>query len=123
MNNKLNVLARRYVMVWNETDAVARQRDIEELFSPNVVHFTQSLEARGRAEMEQRIIGSHIKWVRDGGHRFELLGDADGHHNIVRLRWQMIPDAGGPATSAGSDVLILAQDGKIGFDYQFIDQN
>lgn len=33
----------------------------------------------------------------------------------------MIPQNGGAATSLGSDVLILSQDGLIKLDYQFVD--
>ena len=123
MEIDLSVLACRYVAIWNETDADYRQREIESLFSPDIVHFTQSLEARGHTEMERRIISSHERWVRDGGYRFELLGAADGHHDVVRLHWQMIQAADSPAVSVGSDVLILAPDGRIKFDYQFIDRS
>jgi hypothetical protein len=115
--------ARRYVELWNEADADLRRREIAEIFAPDVMHCTKSQEARGHAEMEQRVIGSHVKWVRDGGYRFAPLGRADGHHDVVRLCWQMIPGNGGAAASLGSDVLILLPDGRIKLDYQFVDQS
>lgn len=123
MNVDHNDIARRYVELWNETDADSRRGAIAELFTPDVMHCTKSQEARGLAEMERRDVGSHEKWVRDAGCRFEPLGSADGHHGVIRLRWQMIPQNGGAATSLGSDVLILSQDGRIKLDYQFVDQN
>ena len=116
-----NHLARRYVAIWNEGDPERRRRTIADLFSADIAHFTRSLEAHGHAQMEKRIIGSHEKWVRDAAYEFRPLGEADGHHDIVRLRWQMVSAGGGPATSVGSDVLILAADGRIRIDYQFVD--
>lgn len=122
MSPDYDELAHRYVALWNEADDALRRRTVAALFAPDVMHCTRSLEANGLAEMEQRVIGSHRKWVRDAGCRFEPVGHADGHHDVVRLRWQMLSPQGG-AASLGSDVLVLAPDGRIRLDYQFIDQN
>lgn len=58
MNVDHNDLARRYVELWNETDADSRRDAIAELFAPDVTHCTKSQEARGLAEMERRVVGS-----------------------------------------------------------------
>ena len=48
-------------------------------------------------------------------------GEADGHHDTVKLRWQMVPGAGGPADASGLDFLVLGADGRSRVDYQFIE--
>ena len=111
--------ARRYVELWNEADADLRRREIAEIFAPDVMHCTKSQEARGHAEMEQRVIGSHDNWVRDGGCEFRVTGQPNGHHDVVRFGWQMVPAGGGAPIALGSDVVILAEDGRIRLDYQF----
>jgi hypothetical protein len=69
--------------------------------------------------MEQRVIGSHDKWVRDGGCQFRVVGQPSGHHDMVRFGWEMLPAGGGAPVALGSDVVILAGDGRIRLDYQF----
>jgi hypothetical protein len=115
----LELLASRYVDMWNEADPVRRRTTIRSLFSDDVAHFTKSQEAYGHAGMEQRVIGSHDKWVRDGGCEFRVIGQANGHHDVVRFGWQMVPAGGGGCIAVGSDVVVLAEDGRIRLDYQF----
>jgi hypothetical protein len=60
-------LADRYIALWSETDAAARRKAIAELWTPDGLHYFNTREARGCEALEQRIIGSHEKWVRDAG--------------------------------------------------------
>ena len=69
---EMELLAARYVGMWNEVDPVRRRAIIASLFSDNVAHFTKSKAAHGHAGMEQRVIGSHDNWVRDGGCEFRV---------------------------------------------------
>ena len=116
---EMELLAARYVGMWNEVDPVRRRAIIASLFSDNVAHFTKSKTAHGHAGMEQRVIGSHDNWVRDGGCEFRVTGQPNGHHDVVRFGWQMVPAGGGAPIALGSDVVILAEDGRIRLDYQF----
>jgi hypothetical protein len=116
---EMELLAALYVGMWNEPHPMRRRAIIASLFSDDVQHFTKSQEAHGHAGMEQRVIGSHDKWVRDGGCEFRVIGQANGHHDMVRFGWQMVPAGGGAALALGSDVVILAEDGRIRLDYQF----
>jgi hypothetical protein len=115
----LELLAARYVDMWNEPDPVRRRAIIALLFSDDAAHFTKSQEAYGHAGMEHRVIGSHDKWVRDGGCEFRVFGQTNRHHDVMRFGWQMVPAGGGAAIALGSDVVVLAEDGRIRLDYQF----
>ena len=115
----VNDLVERYVAVWNEPDPERRRRAISGLWTEDGAHFTPSLEARGYAALEARVTGAHDKWVRTGGFVFRPTPRIDGHHGTVRFGWEMIPAGGGDVAAAGSDFLILGDDGRIRVDYQF----
>ena len=117
---ELNALAERYVAVWNEPDAELRRRRIAELWTPDGANLTKSLEARGYEALEARVRTSHEKWVRDGGCFFRPC-DAQGNHGAVRFKWEMVSMSAGEVISVGYDFLVLADDGRIRTDYQFIE--
>jgi len=114
-------LAARYVGIWNEPDAMRRRRRIAELWAEDGRHFTRTLEARGHEALETRVATAYEKWVKEGGYVFAPLGSASGHHDVVRLGWQMRPAAGGAAVSVGAAFLLVGDDGRIRVDYQFTD--
>lgn len=113
-------LADRYVAVWNEPEAAARRDAIARLWVPEGEHYVRALQAKGHEALMQRVTSSHEKNVRDAGFRFIATGDAQALHNGVMFHWQMVPAAGGPVVALGLEFLVLAQDGRIAVDYQFI---
>jgi hypothetical protein len=119
-NTNFAELADRYAALWNLTDAGARRDAIASLWVPDGEHYVRTLQVKGYAALEQRVIGSHEKNVRDGGFRFRTAGDAQLLHNTVMFHWQMVPAAGGPVAAVGLEFLLLAEDGRIAIDYQFI---
>jgi len=118
--NDFTELADRYVAVWNEPDAEARRAAIASLWVPDGEHCVRTLQARGHEALKQRVTGSHEKNVRDAGFRFVRAGDAQFLHDAVMFHWHMVPAAGGPVAALGLQFLVLAGDGRIAVDYQFI---
>jgi hypothetical protein len=112
-------LADRYAAVWNETDTERRRAAIAELWAPSGEHYTPTREVRGYAELEQRIIGSYEKNVRDGGNRFRVVRDARGFRDVVTFRWEMVPAEREEVAACGQIVLLLDNEGRIRTDYQF----
>lgn len=117
--NDAQELARRYVAVWNETEAEARSQAIAALWMPEGVHFVRDREASGYAALEQRITGSHEKNVRDGGYRFRAVDNAQALRNTVTFNWEMVAPDGSVAAS-GLEFLVLSELNRIAVDYQFI---
>jgi hypothetical protein len=39
----------------------------------------------------------------------------------MRVRWDMTPSAGGEPVSSGAQFLLLDDDGRVRYDYQFMD--
>jgi len=120
VNTNFAELADRYVALWNLTDAGARRDAIASLWVPEGEHYVRTLQVKGYAALEQRVIGSHEKNVRDGGFVFSATGDAQLLRDTVMFHWQMVPAAGGPVAAVGLEFLLLAEDGRIAIDYQFI---
>jgi hypothetical protein len=118
--SEINELVDRYVAVWNQPDAALRRRGIAELWTEDGVHLTPVHEARGYEAIEARVTGAHQRFVGTGGYIFRAEPNtADGHHNVVRFNWEMVPANGGAVEAAGFDFLILDDDGRIRYDYQF----
>ena len=123
MDNAVNGaqdLAARYVALWNETDAEARRAAIADLWRPDGMHFVKERIARGHAGLEQRVIGSYEKNVRDKGNRFRARGDAQRLRDIVTFSWDMVPAGTDTVLAVGREFLVLDAEDRIISDYQFI---
>jgi hypothetical protein len=113
-------LANRYVAVWNESEPEHRQRQIAALWVPHGQHYTDVREARGYDALEQRIVGSYNKNVRDGGHRFRPRQDAQTLRDIVTFQWEMLAAADDRVVASGLAVLRIDDEGRILVDYLFM---
>jgi len=47
------------------------------------------------------------------GHRFQLTGDIDAHHDRARWDWALVGPDGGVPVAAGVDVATFAPDGRL----------
>ena len=117
----VNDLVERYVAVWNEPDPQFRRKAIAALWTEDGAHYTPSMTAVGYDAIEERIAKAYEQWVRTSGFVFRYRHNADSHHDGVKFNWEMVPAAGGPVASVGFDFLVLAADGRIRLDYQFIE--
>jgi hypothetical protein len=119
--NDLQNFVRDYVSVWNEPDPERRRQLIRTLWQEDARHLARTLEAVGHAGIEKRVTDAYEKWVREKGNIFRLRDGVDGHHDVVKLRWEMLPASGGEVISIGLDFLVLGNDGRIRTGWQFIE--
>lgn len=117
---ELAAFIERYVAMWNEPDPIERRRRIDELWTADCANYGNTLEVHGRDALEARVRASWEKWVRDAGCVFRTR-NMEQHHGAVRFRWEMVPAGGGKVASVGLEFLLLAPDGRIREDYQFIE--
>jgi hypothetical protein len=117
----INQFVERYVNMWNEPDAEQRRATIRELWQEDASHLARTIEAVGHAGIETRVANAYQKWVKEKGNVFRLRDGVDGHHGTIKLRWEMLPAAGGEVISIGFDFLVLGEDGRIRAGYQFIE--
>ena len=117
--NEFSQFARQYMEIWNEPDTELRRRHIAELWAEDGAQFTNSHEYHGHQALEGRVTAAHEQFVKTDGCVFRLASEVDAHHNAMKLTWDMVPAAGGEVLATGVIFLILADDGRIRFDYQF----
>ena len=99
----------------------ARRQTIRDLWQEDARHLARTLEAVGHDGIETRVRTAYEKWVKEKGNVFRLRDGVDGHHETIKLRWEMLPAAGGEVISIGFDFLVLGGDGRIRTGYQFIE--
>ncbi len=119
--SNMNAFVEKYISIWNEPDVAARRQRIRELWVEDAQHLAKTLEAVGYDGIESRVANAYEKWVKEKGCIFRLRDGVDGHHDAIKLRWEMLPAGGGDVISIGFDFLVLAADGRIKTGYQFIE--
>jgi len=117
----IQTFVRDYIAVWNEPDVGKRRQLIRTLWQEDAHHLARTLEAVGHAGIEKRVTDAYDKWVKEKGNVFRLRDGVDGHHDTIKLRWEMLPANGGEVISIGFDFLVLGGDGRIRTGYQFIE--
>jgi hypothetical protein len=129
-------LADRYVAVWNEPSSEDRRVAVGELWAEDGVHLLQPpaetvqaadglsvtavFHARGHDALAARIARAYEEFVATGQMTFRRRGEVHRVHDAVRLGWEAVA-GGGEVVGWGTDFLILGADGRIRFDYQFVE--
>lgn len=131
-------LAERYVALWNEPDLERRRATVRELWTedggqildpPHEIReqaaalgfFAFVLEARGHAALEQRVAIAYEQFVAPGHAAFRLRRTPVQLGDVLRFEWDYAPLDGSAASGGGTEFALLAPDGRIRTDYQFID--
>ena len=115
--SKYDDAAQRYFTAWNAagadlTDAVAKA------WTENGTYVDPLTDVRGHEQVVAAIAGVHEQFP---GFVFRPLGTVDGHHDTARFAWELVaPD--GTAPVAGSDVIVLDEDGRISAVLGFLDR-
>jgi hypothetical protein len=108
----------RYLAVWNETDPARRRALIAQTWAEDASYHDPVMQGDGHAGIDTLVQGVQQQFP---GFRFRQLGAADGHHSYVRFAWELGP-ADGPAPIAGSDIAVLAPDGRVQRVVGFLDR-
>jgi hypothetical protein len=114
-------LAQRYIHIWNEADPGARRAQVAALWAENGTHYVRVREVHGHADLETRVATSHQTNVAERNYWFEVAGLVEPLRDMVKFNWRMVPKGGGAVAATGLIVCLLAEDGRIRIDYQFID--
>lgn len=114
-------LAKRYTHIWNEADPAARRAQIAALWAENGTHYVRQREVHGHADLETRVATSHQTNVAERNYWFEVNGGVEHLRDMVKFNWRMVPKGGVAVAATGLIVCLLAEDGRIRIDYQFID--
>lgn len=98
-----------YFAAWNEPDAAARQRLLEQCWAADGTLISPNGEERGHAAVSARISAFHTRWP---GARVLLASGIDAHHHILRYGWEIRAADGAPLLE-GLDVGEQAEDDRL----------
>ena len=99
----------------------SRQRRMTPVEVSGLTRIKAGAGTSGMSGIETRVATAYEKWVREKGNVFRLRDGVDGHHDTIKLRWEMLPADGGEVISVGFDFLVLGENGRIRTGYQFIE--
>jgi hypothetical protein len=113
-------LAERYVAMWNEPDPDRRRAAVRAIWTEDGANLTAAIEARGYGQLDARAESAHQRWIVNEQCRFRLTGTPKSHHGLVLFIWEMFATEGGAVISTGTDVFVLADDGRVKTAYTFV---
>lgn len=133
---KAEQFAERYNAVWMEPDGDRRRRMIAEVWSEDAIHILQPTEGvyeaaderavnptwqvRGHDELDARVTAAFRDFVASGQMSFRVRDGARRLGDVITWNWEGVsPD--GEVLGVGLEFVILAPDGRIATDYQFVE--
>jgi hypothetical protein len=134
-----NHITEKYVSLWNEPDPERRRQLIREVWTEDgsqvleppqemiaaatAIGFrSPRLESRGYEQLEQRVTRAYDEFVGSGQYRFRPRDNASRLDDVLKFGWQMVPADSDDVVAIGLEIAMLAPDGRIRIDYQFIEQ-
>jgi hypothetical protein len=110
-------LVERYVAVWNEPEPRRRLDRVATLWADHGAHVNPDAVHVGA---EAICAEATRVWAMCGalGQRFRCSGRVDGHHDAVRMDWELVSADGVTVRAAGTNLLLQA-DGRVQRDVQF----
>ena len=109
-----------YIAAWNATDPARRRELVGLVFSDDASYLDPLMQGDGAEAIDALIAGAQAQFP---GHRFELAGRPDDHHDRVRFTWRLRSDGGeGEPVAIGIDFATLAPDGRMRAVTGFLEQ-
>ncbi|WP_055528375.1 nuclear transport factor 2 family protein [Streptomyces graminilatus] len=113
------IAAERYFAAWNAEGDEAIAKAVSAAFTEDVTYTDPLADVAGHEGMVAAISGAHAQFP---GFDFVMKGEVDGNHHIARFSWDLVSKADGSSPAAGSDVVTLAEDGRISSVCGFLDR-
>lgn len=109
----------RYFAAWNADTPEELEKAVAAAFTEDASYTDPLAEVRGHDGLAAAISGAQQQFP---GFAFRPAGAVDGHHSLARFSWELVAAADGSAPVAGSDVITLADDGRISSVSGFLDR-
>jgi hypothetical protein len=108
-----------YIAIWNEGDPDRRRELIAHTWTDDATYVDPMMTGAGRDGIDAMIAAAQQQFP---GHRFELAGAPDAHHDRVRFTWHLKPVAGGDTVAVGVDFGVVSEDGRLSSVTGFLEQ-
>ena len=110
-------MARDYLAAWNETDPEARRAAVGRVWTDDARYADPLADVTGHDQIDGLIDAAQGQFP---GFAFTPVGEADEHDQARCTRG--LGPAGAEPVVIGSDVVTLAEDGRISLALGFLDQ-
>ncbi|AYG79443.1 hypothetical protein DWB77_01557 [Streptomyces hundungensis] len=117
--NRYGTAVARYFEAWNAGSGEQIAKAVAAAWVEDGTYTDPLADVAGHDAIAAVIGGARAQFP---GFSFRLLGEVDGHHDIARFGWELVSAADGTAPVAGSDVITLAEDGRIRAVAGFLDR-
>lgn len=107
-----------YIAACNETDPARRRTLVARAFIEEAAFCDPATECAGHAALDAMLQGIQAQFP---GHRICRTGTVAAHHDCLRFTWSMAPE-GSETVVAGTDVAVVAPDGRFRSITGFFDQ-
>jgi SnoaL-like domain len=114
----MNDVIDRYFDCWNMTDPGKRRKLIGEVWADEAEYIDPLAQVRGHEAIDANIAAVQAQFP---GWVFALAGAVDAHHQQARFSWNFGPEGAEPQV-VGSDVAVIAEDGRISTVLGFLDK-
>ena len=108
--NDIPSLIDAYIATWNEGDPERRRALVVRTFTEDGSYVDPVMTGAGQDGIDAMIAGAQQQFP---GHRFELAGEPDSHHDRVRFSWHLKPVGGEDVVAIGHDFGVVAEDGRL----------
>ncbi|MFD8686215.1 nuclear transport factor 2 family protein [Streptomyces sp. NPDC059651] len=109
----------RYFAAWNAATPEELEKAVAAAFTEDATYTDPLADVQGHEALAAAISGAQQQFP---GFAFRQDGAVDGHHSLARFGWELVAGADGSAPVAGSDVITLADDGRISSVSGFLDR-
>ncbi|MFE0630554.1 nuclear transport factor 2 family protein [Streptomyces sp. NPDC058864] len=120
--NRYEAAVARYFEAWNSSvDAEARAKAVAAAWVEDGTYTDPLAQVGGHEGIGALIAGVGERFP---GFAFTQVGEVEGHHDVARFAWELGAAGAEPGTApiAGSDVITLAEDGRIRSVSGFLDR-
>ena len=107
-----------YFAMWNEREPVRRRRIIKETWIEGGSYVEPLMAVEGHDALDAGVASMQAQFP---GHHLRPAGRMDTHHDRVRWDWELIGPEDREPLAAGTNVAILAPDGRLGQVTGFFD--
>jgi len=116
--SNVNEIVVRYLEVWNERDAEKRRDLVSKTWTEDGGYFDRVREGVGYDRIDAMIAAAQEKFP---GYRLNLASGIEAHHDYVRFSWVAGGTAEAPLYIKGTDVAVVASDGRLSLVIGFTD--
>lgn len=115
----IQVLAERFVSVWNERDPERRRALVHSLWATDGRHLMGAQDVRGYDALEARVTESNRRNIIEKDCIFRPPTLIQSLPGVIKFRWDMARRDSGEVVSDGIGFLVVDDQGRIRCDYLF----